>query len=1151
MSLFQFAQIYERAYLSAVQKMKDKSGVIELKNRNGLMKKRGISERFPYPPIVHGPDIDPVKNTEQFYYSHLMMHVPWLNENTLIGDSTTYEAQYNAMKGLFPDLHASVQKALEHRYMKEKTKKEVDEEILKEESDPKKEHDGEVSQDVPTGSDMFEVVRKNTAIQTEEQLAEVIKNFSPDQSDLYNKMTENVLHVAMHIRDPPTCSCNDLQPLTIFISGNPGCGKSFLVKALMGFAFVQSEVLKNPVHFLLGGPTGISAVNIGGQTLHTIWSLPVENQRSSSYGPLPGSVRSRMRANYYHSCGHIIDEISMVSNKMLLHLNLRMMEVFDSTSPFAGLPMFVFGDMFQLQPVKADPPYVPLKEWQVAKITKGAACSLNLWELFGYEELTVNHRQQGKENALWRGILNHMRLGMLSEDDIKHLISRLIDVSHCDSSEERLEAFVTKFLECEEQGLNPLCLFPKRSMCKEFNQAVMRRKSEKPVAITAVDEYCCSKKKKKKVQEKVSKMDADERDTAGLPRTLVLARHSRVMYLVNDSTSPGMVNGARGTIQDIIFERDRKTVKKILVKFDDIEDVQTIERLDRMFQVFPGCIVHRKQFGLVLAYAVTIHKSQSLTLRCVFADIGDEIFCEAQSYVATSRCKTLEGLYLLNFNPKKVVASRRACINHARMKNLTSFRYNKGPKITGTERLWYTTSAFQKATTVTAEDIKGEKKKRPQKGSAKKPRVPRTAPSRNSQKSTYVRPPGADSKKQKDTTGSTNPEAPNSFKVPSSTGTAPTVSPASSSSKQPKLSKATPTGAKPSFKPSKPPDSPTTSRKFPPSSAFPKGKVSQKAIAIPRFIVITDETGSCVNRIYDEALACPGAASILVGLTPESMATTYETLIRPYSQRQSDDFMNRLATELHPDPYGRADCNPRQKWLSSDLMNIFGMHLCDLSRSTHGPSVYHVGPLARYLYRSMPRSAYIQQYIQSTHREKQYSQFMDEDYEHSIVAALEFAGDPLDKEVIIMFCNDDNNHWYVLILDRRPNKMCVLHYDSQTRDRSSHRNTEVWERRVKERCSFMIKFINDLRSYIQRSYNSLNWDARALKEADFSARFIDNESNEQKNGFDCGVYSMMNAESYIRNWDHTTFNQHIMPVFRIKYINELHAFAMMSDFPLM
>ncbi len=96
-----------------------------------------------------------------------------------------------------------------------------------------------------------------------------------------------------------------------------------------------------------------------------------------------------------------------------------------------------------------------------------------------------------------------------------------------------------------------------------------------------------------------------------------------------------------------------------------------------------------------------------------------------------------------------------------------------------------------------------------------------------------------------------------------------------------------------------------------------------------------------------------------------------------------------------------------------------------------------------------------------------------------------------------------------------------------------------------------IKFINDFRSYIQRTYNSLIWDARALKEADFSARFIDNESNEQKNAFDCGVYSMMNAESYIKNCDHRTFNQHIMPLFRIKYINGLHAFAMMSDFPLM
>ena len=210
----------------------------------------------------------------------------------------------------------------------------------------------------------------------------------------------------------------------------------------------------------------------------------------------------------------------------------------------------------------------------------------------------------------------------------------------------------------------------------------------------------------------------DEHETAGLEQRLDIALNTRIMLRVNDQRTAGMVNGARGTVKDIVYDATGKTVSKIMVKFDNIEEVQCIERVRRMIMVAPRCFVYRKMFPLINAYAMTIHKSQSLSLECVFADLGNEIFAAGMSYVALSRCTSHKGLYLMNFNPKKVRASKNACIEYSRLLNLLDgledkgVAFNKGVQSEGLERTWYTTYAQRFATRATASDIKAEKRKR-------------------------------------------------------------------------------------------------------------------------------------------------------------------------------------------------------------------------------------------------------------------------------------------------------------------------------------------------------------------------------------------------------------------------------------------------------
>ncbi len=215
--------------------------------------------------------------------------------------------------------------------------------------------------------------------------------------------------------------------------------------------------------------------------------------------------------------------------------------------------------------------------------------AVDLWGTFACYELKNNHRSSGDQNVLWREILRRVSLGMLTSRDVEVLNARLIDTGECSTKEERLDVFVDKFLESSDAGDEPLCLFPKRKMCQEFNNAVMSKRGEKPVVVRAMDVYNCPKHiQKSRVQSRVKTMDDDERDTAGLASEITLAVGARVMYLVNNKEIRGMVNGSRGTLLKFCYESNRRTVASILVKYDDIAEAQYVTRVDKMFVPLSG-----------------------------------------------------------------------------------------------------------------------------------------------------------------------------------------------------------------------------------------------------------------------------------------------------------------------------------------------------------------------------------------------------------------------------------------------------------------------------------------------------------------------------------------------------------------------------------
>ena len=213
-----------------------------------------------------------------------------------------------------------------------------------------------------------------------------------------------------------------------------------------------------------------------------------------------------------------------------------------------------------------------------------------------------------------------------------------------------------KFTELQQLGQAPVCLFPTRQMCKTFNNEMLQQLTTKVhelVCIDEVDQTSSTKKWNKKALEQLEKLNNDCSRTAGLEAKLLLVVGARVMLRRNIDTKTGLVNGALGIVLSI-------TNDLITVKFDHISRPYDVDRVQTKFMVMKNFYVYREQFPLILAYAVTIHKCQGLSLDCAIVDLSDKVFSAGMAYVALSRVRSLAGLYLSAFDPKSIIVSTSA-----------------------------------------------------------------------------------------------------------------------------------------------------------------------------------------------------------------------------------------------------------------------------------------------------------------------------------------------------------------------------------------------------------------------------------------------------------------------------------------------------------
>ena len=378
----------------------------------------------------------------------------------------------------------------------------------------------------------------------------------------------------------------------VFIHGKAGTGKSYFIKHKLKPALTQVAYL---------APTNIAAINIGGQTIHRFLSANVD----TIFQPLSQwdiFKRQEVQQNLENINTLVIDEISMVNSRLFDAFDQRLREIKEKDVPFGGLQVILIGDLFQLPPVEKDPDLKP---------TRFVFCSKAYKQLnFHFFELNKIYRQQDSSFSTALNILRSKEGNL----------SNAVDFINKESAPTCLA--------------NAPCLYPTRKAVEERNRAELAKlQPSKPFIFKA--EYFPSYRWKNN--------DNDTNQPA--PEILELKPKAPIIFLANDpgnkfvNSDVGIIHSIENGIIKIFNVRTRSFVYPSPYTWYQFH-------VNRFGEQEEDREVYFRQYPLQLAYAITIHKAQGLTLEKASINLGKRTFEAGQAYVALSRVKTLSGLYL-------------------------------------------------------------------------------------------------------------------------------------------------------------------------------------------------------------------------------------------------------------------------------------------------------------------------------------------------------------------------------------------------------------------------------------------------------------------------------------------------------------------------
>lgn len=389
----------------------------------------------------------------------------------------------------------------------------------------------------------------------------------------------------------------------LFLTGKAGTGKT---------TFLRRLKQESPKRMVVLTPTGIAAINAGGVTIHSFFQIPFAPYVPESSFSTNATYRFRFgkeKINIIRSMDLlVIDEISMVRADLLDAVDEMLRRYRDHHKPFGGVQLLMIGDLQQLAPV------VKEEEWQMLKKYYDTPYFFSSLALKQTEYCTIELKTVYRQNdGVFLDLLNRIR------------------ENHCDS--QVLEALnrrcLPDFQPRKEEGY--IRLVTHNYQAQRINNYELEQLPGRSYAFRATidgkfPEYS---------------YPTDE--------VLELKKGAQVMFVKNDSSGEhryynGMIGEVTAVSASSIEVRAKDSGEDFLLQEEEWANAKYVldEESKEIVEDIEGTF---RQFPLKLAWAITIHKSQGLTFERAIIDASSS-FAHGQTYVALSRCKTLEGLVL-------------------------------------------------------------------------------------------------------------------------------------------------------------------------------------------------------------------------------------------------------------------------------------------------------------------------------------------------------------------------------------------------------------------------------------------------------------------------------------------------------------------------
>jgi len=398
----------------------------------------------------------------------------------------------------------------------------------------------------------------------------------------------------------------------IFVTGKAGTGKSTLLEHIR---------LHSKKKIIVLAPTGISAINVNGETIHSFFKLKPGFELDEAREM---NISNKMKVKLNRIKSIAIDEISMVRADLLDAVDTVLKRARNNNEPFGGVQMIFFGDLYQLPPVvtnanknkffsEYDSPYF---------FNAGVFTDEGQGNLFigGFKlkiiELKKIYRQ--KDNKFIE-VLNAVRDGAVTDEHLSTLNTRF-DPNFVPSRKEKYVYLVTT-----------------NAIAASINSAEIKKLNQAEVAFSA------------------KKLGTITKNLYPNNEEVTLCVGAQIMFICNDSERR-WVNGTIGKVKRINNILDEETGKEERVVSVEKTDGKIVEVTKHTWEISRYIFDHGEfkrdimgtytQIPMKLAWAITIHKSQGKTFDKVIIDLGRGTFVHGQTYVALSRCTSLDGIIL-------------------------------------------------------------------------------------------------------------------------------------------------------------------------------------------------------------------------------------------------------------------------------------------------------------------------------------------------------------------------------------------------------------------------------------------------------------------------------------------------------------------------